>query len=83
MIMIMFEFTLAHAKFSYVQCFLLQLIIFQIGFDHKATDTVAGIASEQDIQRSLKDITDNKIEFLENQSRRNNIRVDRIPEDDH
>ena len=61
----------------------MQLIIFQIGFDHKATDTVAGIASEQDIQRSLKDITDNKIEFLENQSRRNNIRVDSIPEDDH
>ena len=48
MIMIIYEFTLALAKFSYVQCLQLQLIIFQTGFDkrHKATDTVAEIANE-------------------------------------
>ena len=44
---------------------------------------MAEIENEIVIQISLKDIQDNKIEFLENKSRRNNIRVDSIPEDDH
>ena len=54
-----------------------------IDFDkrHEATDTVAEIEDElQDIQRSLKDIKDDKTEFLENQSWRNSIRVDGIPD---
>ena len=50
----------------------------------KFTDTLAGMEDElDDIQlRSLKDKED-KIEYLENQSRRNNIRVVGIPEDEH
>ena len=47
-----------------------------------ATDYIPDSELTYDIQRSLKDIKDNKIEFLENQSRRINIRVDSIPEDD-
>ena len=74
------EFPLTNTKFRYIQCLSLQLIIFQISFDkHQAPETVAGIS-----QRSLKDIQADKIDqSLENQSRRNNICVDSIPEDDH
>ena len=36
-----------------------------------------------EIEDELKTLKDDKIEFGENQSRRNNIRVDSIPRDDH
>ena len=49
----------------------------------KFTNTLADMEDELDeVQRSLKDKED-KIEYLENQSRRNNIRVEGIPEDEH
>jgi len=37
----------------------------------------------QDIQRSLKKVKGDKIEFLENQSRKNDSRADNVTEDDH
>ena len=61
----------------------MQLIRFPIDFDkrHGVADTVSEIENElktfKDHKRTLK------IEFLENQSRINNIRFENIPEDDH
>ena len=46
-----------------------------------ATDDMDG--ELEDIQRGLRKHEKKKLENLENQSRRNNVRIDRIPEEDN